>query len=154
QLPDDPENNAVLDLASGYWGVESKTLSDNLISQLTPVQRGKEREIQTKALNLAQAQAARDAISKFVYGKLFEWLVDRCNENLRGGAPLKADAKESDVRPPDAKYSIGLLDIFGFEIFESGNSLEQLCINFTNERLQAQFNNHTFTEEQKIYKNE
>jgi myosin heavy subunit len=49
---------------------------------------------------------------------------------------------------------IGLLDIFGFEIFDSGNSLEQLCINFTNEKLQAQFNNHTFTEEQKIYKAE
>ena len=48
---------------------------------------------------------------------------------------------------------IGILDIFGFEIFEF-NSLEQLCINFTNEMLQQHFNNNTFKLEEKLYKAE
>ena len=46
-----------------------------------------------------------------------------------------------------------MLDIFGFEIFQT-NSFEQLCINFTNERLQAKFNAHTFTSEESLYVDE
>ena len=48
---------------------------------------------------------------------------------------------------------IGILDIFGFEVFEY-NSMEQLCINFANEKLQKLFNEHIFVEEGKIYKKE
>ena len=68
----------------------------------------------------------RDGFAKAIYSRVFQWLVVRINMNLfREGEGVN-----------QAKFFIGILDIFGFEIFEV-NSLEQLCINFTNEKLQA-----------------
>lgn len=92
-------------------------------------------------VNLAPdvASGNRDALAKFVYGNLFDWLVIRVNEAMGDTSKL-------------TKY-IGILDIFGFEIFEH-NSFEQLCINFTNEMLQQHFNTHTFKLEEQIYKAE
>eukprot|EP00463_Aulacantha_scolymantha_P003672 TRINITY_DN4550_c0_g1_i1.p1 TRINITY_DN4550_c0_g1~~TRINITY_DN4550_c0_g1_i1.p1 ORF type:complete len:181 (-),score=15.13 TRINITY_DN4550_c0_g1_i1:28-570(-) len=55
--------------------------------------------------------------------------------------------------PKDASKTVGILDIFGFEIFKH-NSFEQLCINFTNEMLQQHFNNQTFKLEEQVYKRE
>ncbi|KAK2515458.1 hypothetical protein Q9233_013971 [Columba guinea] len=82
---------------------------------------------------------AVNAISKSVYEKLFLWMVMRINQQL--------DTKLS------RQHFIGVLDIAGFEIFEF-NSLEQLCINFTNEKLQQFFNHHMFVLEQEEYKKE
>lgn len=82
----------------------------------------------------------RDTIAKFVYDAMFNALVKRVNGSIQ---------KKFDK--PDRYYkSIGLLDIFGFEIFEE-NSFEQLCINYTNEKLQQHFNHHMFKLEQKEY---
>eukprot|EP00466_Bigelowiella_natans_P006255 jgi/Bigna1/140911/aug1.59_g15619 len=90
-------------------------------------------------LSAQQATSARDALAKFVYEKMFDWLVKKVN---------------AVVEPSGAtRYSIGILDIFGFEIFEA-NSYEQLCINFTNEKLQQFFNFHTFKQEEKCYREE
>ncbi|KAK2915101.1 hypothetical protein Q8A73_005695 [Channa argus] len=79
------------------------------------------------------------ALSKAVYEKMFLWMVVRINEML-------------DTKQP-RNFFIGVLDIAGFEIFDY-NSLEQLCINFTNEKLQQFFNHHMFVLEQEEYKKE
>ena len=71
----------------------------------------------------------RDAVAKFIYARMFDWLVTRINQSFMGDAKLVAGGKHKFV---------GILDIFGFEIFES-NSLEQLFINFANEKLQRTY---------------
>ena len=83
------------------------------------------------------AAEARDALAKTLYAQLFRTLVARVNANNSG------------EQGPGGK-SIGVLDIFGFESFAS-NSLEQLLINFANEKLQQQFCWYVFTLEQEEY---
>eukprot|EP01125_Pyxidicula_operculata_P000059 TRINITY_DN1008_c0_g1_i1.p1 TRINITY_DN1008_c0_g1~~TRINITY_DN1008_c0_g1_i1.p1 ORF type:complete len:1521 (-),score=561.84 TRINITY_DN1008_c0_g1_i1:153-4715(-) len=97
-------------------------------------------------LNKVQAIENRDALSKTLYFKLFSWLVTRLNESLKSGGD------DSDVNDPKSKF-IGVLDIYGFEIFDK-NSLEQFCINYANEKLHQQFNHHMFKAEQQEYTNE
>ena len=80
------------------------------------------REMTEKDLKPAQARHARDGLAKLVYGKAFKWLVDRLNQSLAGKTSVSGDF-------------IGVLDIAGFESFEV-NSLEQLFINLSNEKLQ------------------
>ncbi|MEQ2214524.1 hypothetical protein XENOCAPTIV_010815 [Xenoophorus captivus] len=79
------------------------------------------------------------ALAKATYDRMFNWLVGRINSSLYTALPRQ--------------YFIGVLDIAGFEIFEL-NSFEQLCINFTNEKLQQYFNHHMFILEQEEYKTE
>uniref|UniRef100_A0A3Q3WZY2 Myosin, heavy chain b n=1 Tax=Mola mola TaxID=94237 RepID=A0A3Q3WZY2_MOLML len=96
-------------------------------------------EMVTKGQTVPQVNNAVSALCKSVYEKMFLWMVIRINEML--------DTKQS------RSYFIGVLDIAGFEIFDF-NSLEQLCINFTNEKLQQFFNHHMFVLEQEEYKKE
>uniref|UniRef100_A0A8C9Y7B4 Myosin-7 n=1 Tax=Sander lucioperca TaxID=283035 RepID=A0A8C9Y7B4_SANLU len=93
----------------------------------------------TKGQNVAQVNYAIGALSKAVYEKMFLWMVIRINQSL-------------ETRQP-RQYFIGVLDIAGFEIFDF-NTFEQLCINFTNEKLQQFFNHHMFVLEQEEYKKE
>ncbi|KAA0157294.1 hypothetical protein FNF29_00646 [Cafeteria roenbergensis] len=92
-----------------------------------------------KCLTPADATTARDALCKQVYGRLFEWLVARVNDSIR--------------HDDDTSSFIGVLDIFGFESFLV-NSFEQLCINYTNEKLQQHFNDFVFRLEQEEYDRE
>ncbi|KAH8072564.1 hypothetical protein JL720_11129 [Aureococcus anophagefferens] len=94
-------------------------------------------------LNPADAEDCRDALAKHAYGALFRATVQRVNAAL-----ASASTKKGGV-----DYSIGALDIFGFEIFVR-NSFEQLCINFCNEKLQQHFTKHTFDQEVAVYKAE
>ena len=87
-----------------------------------------------------QAEQNLHTLMKDIYSRLFEWLVKRINTEIN----------KRDTHHPKDVRCVGLLDIFGFEIFET-NSFEQLCINYTNERLQQHFNNHLFKVEQKEY---
>ncbi|XP_069053323.1 unconventional myosin-Ib isoform X4 [Lepisosteus oculatus] len=88
-------------------------------------------------LNVAQAYYARDALAKNLYSRLFTWLVNRINESI------KAQTKTR-------KKVMGVLDIYGFEIFED-NSFEQFIINYCNEKLQQIFIELTLREEQEEY---
>ncbi|KAJ8406976.1 hypothetical protein AAFF_G00292520 [Aldrovandia affinis] len=93
----------------------------------------------TKGQNVQQVNYAIGALSKSVYEKMFFWMVVRINQSLETKQPRQ--------------YFIGVLDIAGFEIFDF-NTFEQLCINFTNEKLQQFFNHHMFVLEQEEYKKE
>ncbi|XP_062376910.1 myosin-7-like [Sardina pilchardus] len=93
----------------------------------------------TKGQNVNQVYYSIGALSKSVYEKMFNWMVVKINLTL-------------DTKQPRQHY-IGVLDIAGFEIFDF-NTFEQLCINFTNEKLQQFFNHHMFVLEQEEYKKE
>ncbi|KAG0411031.1 hypothetical protein HPB47_011840, partial [Ixodes persulcatus] len=94
----------------------------------------------TKAQTKEQVEFAVEAISKACYERMFRWLVNRINRSL-------------DRTKRQGASFIGILDIAGFEIFEL-NSFEQLCINYTNEKLQQLFNNTMFVLEQEEYRRE
>ena len=98
-------------------------------------------EIVHTTLDVGFATKATEALIKALYGALFDYLVERINASI--------DEDHSN----EISASIGVLDIFGFETFES-NSFEQLCINYTNEALQQQFNKYVFKLEQQEYEKE
>uniref|UniRef100_A0A8B9BG96 Unconventional myosin-Vb n=1 Tax=Anser brachyrhynchus TaxID=132585 RepID=A0A8B9BG96_9AVES len=93
-------------------------------------------ETYLKPLSRQQALDSRDALAKHMYGQVFKWMVSRVNRALRS--------------PEGHHTSIGILDIYGFEMFEF-NSFEQFCINYANEKLQQLFNLHVFKLEQEEY---
>uniref|UniRef100_A0A8C9X6T4 Myosin heavy chain, fast skeletal muscle-like n=1 Tax=Sander lucioperca TaxID=283035 RepID=A0A8C9X6T4_SANLU len=96
-------------------------------------------EYVTKGQTVPQVMNSVTALAKAIYERMFLWMVVRINEML--------DTKQA------RQFYIGVLDIAGFEIFDF-NTLEQLCINFTNEKLQQFFNHTMFVLEQEEYKKE
>lgn len=120
---------------SNLLGVETSDLIEALTSN-SVVTRG---EIITRNNTAVEACAARDAMAKGLYGRLFDWMVNQIN-------CLLCFNRAHNCEP----LAIGLLDIFGFENFPN-NSFEQLCINIANEQIQYYFNQHIFTWEQQEY---
>ncbi|KAE8604428.1 hypothetical protein XENTR_v10014711 [Xenopus tropicalis] len=114
--------------------VDSAQLT-NCLSNHTIIVRG---ESVSKPLSCTQASDSRDAFVKGIYGRLFMWIVNKINKAI-----FTPDSE-------NGRRSVGLLDIFGFEHFDT-NSFEQLCINFANEHLQQFFVRHIFKLEQEEY---
>nr|XP_061813828.1 myosin heavy chain, fast skeletal muscle-like isoform X1 [Nerophis lumbriciformis] len=131
----EPDGTEIADKISYLMGLNSADLLKALCYPRVKVGN----EFVTKGQTVPQVNNAVSALCKSVYEKMFLWMVVRINEML-------------DTKQPRS-YFIGVLDIAGFEIFDF-NSLEQLCINFTNEKLQQFFNHHMFVLEQEEYKKE
>ncbi|XP_056590352.1 myosin, heavy chain 7B, cardiac muscle, beta a isoform X1 [Triplophysa dalaica] len=123
------------DKASYLMGVSSADLIKGLLHPRVKVGN----EYVVKGQNVDQVTYSVGALAKATYDRMFKWLVGRINRTLYTVLPRQ--------------FFIGVLDIAGFEIFDL-NSFEQLCINFTNEKLQQFFNHHMFILEQEEYKRE
>lgn len=100
-------------------------------------------------MNRPDADAARNALAKHIYARLFQYVVNGINASLGAGA-VEAKSSDNSNSLTQRCCFIGVLDIYGFETFET-NSFEQFCINYANEKLQQQFNQHVFKLEQDEY---
>ncbi|KAF3902140.1 Myosin-11 [Orbilia brochopaga] len=129
-----PERRQV-EIICEILGIHADEFSKGLLNPR--VKAGKEWVNQNR--NADQVKQSVDALSKGIYERGFGSLVSRINQSLE--------------RRGEESGFIGVLDIAGFEIFES-NSFEQLCINYTNEKLQQFFNHHMFVLEQEEYARE
>lgn len=112
-----------------------KSIVERIIETSHGMRRGSTYHV---PLNIVQAIAVRDALAKGIYNNLFEWIVERVNRSLK------------DPSHNYEKKSVGILDIYGFEIFDQ-NSFEQICINYVNEKLQQIFIQLTLKAEQEEY---
>ncbi|KAJ3092694.1 Unconventional myosin-Ie [Quaeritorhiza haematococci] len=130
-----------LEFPAYLLGVSEDMLRDKITSRImTTGGFGRRSSEYHVPLNVEQARNTRDALSKALYSRMFDWIVQAVN---RAMAELSGQAVHNTL-------CIGVLDIFGFEIFEK-NGFEQFCINYVNERLQQIFIELTLKSEQEEY---
>ncbi|KAM6438110.1 myosin-9 isoform 1-T4 [Liasis olivaceus] len=130
-----PDNTAAQKV-SHLLGINVTDFTRGILTPRIKVGRDYVQKAQTKE----QADFAVEALAKATYERMFRWLVMRINKAL-------------DKTKRQGASFIGILDIAGFEIFEL-NSFEQMCINYTNEKLQQLFNHTMFILEQEEYQRE
>nr|CAD7410711.1 unnamed protein product [Timema cristinae] len=134
-----PANTPVVGTVAALLKVTPEELSQAL-SERVIAARG---EVMQKTHTVSEAEYGRDALSKAVYDRLFTWIVDKINQVL--GLDTGKKTYMGTV--------IGVLDIYGFEIFDA-NSFEQFCINYCNEKLQQLFIELVLKQEQEEYQRE
>ncbi|CAL1534478.1 unnamed protein product [Lymnaea stagnalis] len=128
-------NTEFLEFPAHLLGVGTDYLSDKLTGRIMDSKWGGKTESIEMKLNVQQAEFTRDALAKTIYSRVFDYLVESVN---------KAMQKDHEV------VNIGILDIYGFEIFAK-NGFEQFCINYVNEKLQQIFIELTLKAEQEEY---
>ncbi|ODQ77899.1 hypothetical protein BABINDRAFT_40599 [Babjeviella inositovora NRRL Y-12698] len=134
-------DTSVTDFVAYLLQVDAATLCNVLTERIIQTNHGMKRgSVYHVPLNRTQATAVRDALAKGIYNNLFEWIVERVNLSFAQNA----------VAHQQIHKSIGILDIYGFEIFDT-NLFEQLCINYVNEKLQQIFIQLTLKAEQEEY---
>ncbi|KFZ60207.1 Unconventional myosin-If, partial [Antrostomus carolinensis] len=129
------ENADSLAFPAYLLGIDQNRLNEKVTSRKMDSKWGGRSESITVTLNVEQAAYTRDALAKGLYARVFDFLVESINRAMQ---------------KPYEEYSIGVLDIYGFEIFQK-NGFEQFCINFVNEKLQQIFIELTLKAEQEEY---
>uniref|UniRef100_A0A2K5M852 Myosin IE n=1 Tax=Cercocebus atys TaxID=9531 RepID=A0A2K5M852_CERAT len=129
------ESEEFLAFPAYLLGINQDRLKEKLTSRQMDSKWGGKSESIHVTLNVEQACYTRDALAKALHSRVFDFLVDSIN---------KAMQKDHE------EYNIGVLDIYGFEIFQK-NGFEQFCINFVNEKLQQIFIELTLKAEQEEY---
>uniref|UniRef100_A0AAR2KPY6 Myosin motor domain-containing protein n=1 Tax=Pygocentrus nattereri TaxID=42514 RepID=A0AAR2KPY6_PYGNA len=99
--------------------------------------RAGKQNVLLKPCSQSECVIRRDCLAKVIYAQLFEWLVTFINNSM-----CSDNSKWCNF--------IGLLDVYGFECFLL-NNLEQLCINYANEKLQQHFVAHYLKAQQEEY---
>ncbi|XP_060581862.1 unconventional myosin-XIX-like isoform X2 [Ruditapes philippinarum] len=127
-----------LQQAGDLLGLQSSHMEQVLLYRHIESGGNKRRSVFVKPVPQREAYSRRDCLATVLYSRLFDWLVGFINTQIHGSG---------------YDHTIGLLDIYGFEAFER-NSLEQLCINYANEKLQQHYVKHFLKDLQKEYEEE
>ncbi|XP_063106978.1 unconventional myosin-XIX isoform X3 [Cavia porcellus] len=121
--------------SASLLGLHEDTLLETV--QIRTIRAGRQQQVFRKPCSRGECDTRRDCLAKVVYARLFDWLVSVINSSI--------------CADPDSWTAfIGLLDVYGFESFPD-NSLEQLCINYANEKLQQHFVAHYLRAQQEEY---
>ncbi|XP_007444486.1 unconventional myosin-Ig-like, partial [Python bivittatus] len=138
----DVENPQLVSQLAELTSTEPESLLNTLLYRTVATGGG---EVIQKGHSCDEANYARDACAKAIYERLFCWIVARINAII--------EVKNYDARIHGKNTVIGVLDIYGFEIFDN-NSFEQFCINYCNEKLQQLFIELILQQEQAEYQRE
>uniref|UniRef100_A0A7S2SEZ6 Myosin motor domain-containing protein n=1 Tax=Rhizochromulina marina TaxID=1034831 RepID=A0A7S2SEZ6_9STRA len=146
----DPASWPQLEYAASLFQVPPEALAQALTSHL--VRSGGRASVTRKQLDPRRSESNRDTLAKETYKRLFDWIVHRLNRTI-DSKNAGGNASGYEVDASTGSLSLGLLDIYGFEIFEM-NGFEQFCINYCNEKLQQYFISLTLRAEQAEYLSE
>ncbi|RYH31297.1 hypothetical protein EON65_02935 [archaeon] len=137
-------NHDVVEQIAKKLGVSQEILTYALCNRSIESGKAAKKSVVAVQLSVQKAQETRDSLARHIYDKVFLDIIATINQKSK-------DNTATDMSLADR--GIGLLDIFGFEIFVE-NSFEQLCINYCNEMLQNHFNFVIFTAEKNLYNQE
>ena len=141
-----------VELAAQLFGVTPESLHGALVTKTVIAGRGGgsgRGSMHQQQLSVSQAEVSRDSLACAVYQRLFAWVVATIN---KAAVATAADITDQN-KGPALQARMSLLDIYGFEVFAT-NEFAQLCINYTNEKLQQIFVERTLRAEQEEYARE